>query len=871
MTALRKIEVAAGIWWVEAPEAELYVLCGCPADSVKHLMKRGLIASTERNGVTFETGPNVILLSDVRLQNGRFSNLAEFPVLQMLYRQGMIIPKHPNNTGKKPLIVGLREQVDSQIQYIHRGNYGLVTEEEIVDTGVDSVLAHEMMRLKLRFAFGAIRHPRELLATSYLEDKAVDIGGGVMVSRLAVNVFEFSYKGEKVTVDINLPPNIEYEVPYQLGVHRIKREYFAIIHSGEGDGWDINRPSMGSILMFQGRVFLIDAGPNIEASLTALGIGVSEIEGIFHTHAHDDHFAGLTSLIRSDRRIRYFATPLVRASVSKKLSALMAIEEENFFDFFDVTDLTFDVWNDIDGLQVRPLLSPHPVENSIFIFRALWEGGWKSYAHFADLVSLDLLKSMITEDDEAPGVDKSFYTRIVSDYLTKVDVKKVDIGGGMIHGMASDFKTDKSRKIILSHLARRLTGEERTIGSGAPFGTVDVLIPSSQEYLWRFANEYLRAYFPTLPLHQLRVLLNNPLVEFNPETILIKEGDSNAYIYLILTGEVEMLGSESGVRSLLSTGSFIGEFIGLHDLPASETYRAITFLQTLRFPCDLYLEFIRQNNLFSSISRLQERREFLRRTRLCSEGMTDVVLNRIADAMTSKIFSPGEVVSVRDPVAVLVVNRGTVEHRLGDKLLETSEEGDFFGEEMALYSTPSVFSSIAATSVEVFIVPAVSIRDVPVVRWNLLESHERRVRDLISHGAGRSLIDWREDYSIGVQRLDNHHKRLFEAANRLFSAVETGKNLDEVIDVLEFLISYASFHFGEEEAILARYNYPQLESHRAEHRRLIEQASILRERVHGGEIEVGTELSRLVREWLIRHILDEDRRFATYLNEKGVY
>ncbi len=43
----------------------------------------------------------------------------------------------------------------------------------------------------------------------------------------------------------------------------------------------------------------------------------------FHTHTHDDHFAGITTLIRADHRIKYFATPLVRKSVTKKLSALL--------------------------------------------------------------------------------------------------------------------------------------------------------------------------------------------------------------------------------------------------------------------------------------------------------------------------------------------------------------------------------------------------------------------------------------------------------------------------------------------------------------------------------------------------------------------
>ena len=106
MTKIRKIQVTKGVYWVEIPDAKLYVLCGCPADSVKHLMKRGLIVPVEEKGVTYETGPNALLLSDVLIQNGSFSNLAEFPVMQMLYRQGMIIPKHPNNTGSKPLLIG---------------------------------------------------------------------------------------------------------------------------------------------------------------------------------------------------------------------------------------------------------------------------------------------------------------------------------------------------------------------------------------------------------------------------------------------------------------------------------------------------------------------------------------------------------------------------------------------------------------------------------------------------------------------------------------------------------------------------------------------------------------------------------------------
>ena len=111
---------------------------------------------------------------------------------------------------------------------------------------------------------------------------------------------------------------------------------------------------MASVLCFQGKIYLIDVGPNIANTLKSIGIDVNEVEGIFHTHAHDDHFAGLTTLIRTDHRIKYYSTPLVRSSVTKKLSSLMSINEDTFEEFFEVCDLEFDDWNNINGLEVKP-------------------------------------------------------------------------------------------------------------------------------------------------------------------------------------------------------------------------------------------------------------------------------------------------------------------------------------------------------------------------------------------------------------------------------------------------------------------------------------------------------------------------------------
>ena len=200
-----------------------------------------MIQTIEKKGQTYESGPNVILLSDSTIQSGQFSNLGEFPVLQMLYKQGMIIPNHINNKGLKPLLIGTKKQVQAQLSYIYRGNYGLTSIEEIMATGVDKTTAEEMMKIKLHFAFGAIKTSKDFLDSKIIEDEKVEIRNKVFIKRDKFNEYIIEYQDEKVSVSLNLKPGENYSPSYHLGFYTVRREYFSIIHSGEGDGWDIHR------------------------------------------------------------------------------------------------------------------------------------------------------------------------------------------------------------------------------------------------------------------------------------------------------------------------------------------------------------------------------------------------------------------------------------------------------------------------------------------------------------------------------------------------------------------------------------------------------------------------------------------------------
>ena len=61
-----------------------------------------------------------------------------------------------------------------------------------------------------------------------------------------------------------------------------------------------------------------------------------------------------------------------------------------------------DLWNNVNGMQVKPFYSPHPVETTNFQFRVISENGYKTYSHMADIASFNILDSMITEKEGLP-------------------------------------------------------------------------------------------------------------------------------------------------------------------------------------------------------------------------------------------------------------------------------------------------------------------------------------------------------------------------------------------------------------------------------------------------------------------------------------
>ncbi len=559
-----------------------------------------------------------------------------------------------------------------------------------------------MMRIKLKFAFGNIRTPADFIDTLNVGDAEVEIRNGVTVKRMGFNRYRFSYHGDSTEIDLNLPKDVTYDPPYPLSYHKI------------------------------GRIFLLDVSPAILPALTALGIDISEVEGVFHTHAHDDHFAGLPALIQSDRRLKYFATPLVTSSVAKKFAALMSMEEDKFPQFFDIQDLEFDKWHDFDGLEVKPIFSPHPLETNMFLFRAKDGDEYRSYAHWADLSSMDVLDGMT--GDEPDKVPASFMNKVKEDYLIPADLKKLDIGGGMIHGFAKDFREDKSSHLVLAHIDRKLTIEEMGIGSESTFGAVDVLIPSEENYLLKKAFNLLKEFFPKVKDEELQALLDCEIVEHNAGTILRRSKEDHGHLDMILSGTVAYLEASAGVRNHLSFGSFIGGtslFGDLHD--DAWTYRTVSHCRVIQFSTKLMQEFLTAHNLLDSMREIMNRIWFLRQTWLFGEKTTFLSLERIAITMKTTTFEAGESVVISKTPTLWLVKSGEV--NLIDKdgnILETIGLGGFFGEQTYLSDFRSDWRFTASVDTELYETQFDKLLEFPIIHWKILEVNAKRWRQVVT-------------------------------------------------------------------------------------------------------------------------------------------
>ena len=128
-----------------------------------------------------------------------------------------------------------------------------------------------------------------------------------------------------------------------------------------------------------------------------------------------------------------------------------------------------------------------------------------------------------------------------------------------------------------------------------------------------------------------------------------------------------------------------------------------------------------------------------------------------------------------------------------------------------------------------------------------------------------TFMPWSSALMLGIPKIDEQHRTLVDLINTLHD--ELSNPIPErtvVAEVLEGLVDYTHNHFIEEEVMFQRYGYPQTTEHTAEHNEFTAKATDWLMRFEAGE-EVDMEAMVFLKNWLLHHILEEDRGYVPFL------
>jgi hemerythrin len=127
-------------------------------------------------------------------------------------------------------------------------------------------------------------------------------------------------------------------------------------------------------------------------------------------------------------------------------------------------------------------------------------------------------------------------------------------------------------------------------------------------------------------------------------------------------------------------------------------------------------------------------------------------------------------------------------------------------------------------------------------------------------------VVWSDMFSVRMPYIDNQHKKLLEIANDFHAALKDNKDRKSLFEILNSLIHYTEEHFRDEEEIMEMAGFPavDMESHKKIHEQLVRDIFGLHQGFTNSEEKTTHELEIFLNNWLVQHILLEDKKYEPY-------
>ena len=133
-----------------------------------------------------------------------------------------------------------------------------------------------------------------------------------------------------------------------------------------------------------------------------------------------------------------------------------------------------------------------------------------------------------------------------------------------------------------------------------------------------------------------------------------------------------------------------------------------------------------------------------------------------------------------------------------------------------------------------------------------------------------NFFKWETIFETGIEKIDNQHKVIIRLLNELYKIILDENGGGSIDNVINELVQYTDYHFGEEEKLFAKYKYIEEEQHKLEHQKFIDKINNIVKNEIKSEDFVAIELLNFLKDWLLEHIMVSDQKYAVFFNDNNI-
>ena len=128
-----------------------------------------------------------------------------------------------------------------------------------------------------------------------------------------------------------------------------------------------------------------------------------------------------------------------------------------------------------------------------------------------------------------------------------------------------------------------------------------------------------------------------------------------------------------------------------------------------------------------------------------------------------------------------------------------------------------------------------------------------------------ALIEWKDEFSVGVSDVDHEHQKLIALINDLHGAMSVDDSDITAMDFLGEIYALVSAHFALEEKIMRDHKYDQYAEHKADHETLLDELRDIMDDYEENAWFSDDAFANAVGNWFTEHFKYRDARLHKHL------